>query len=99
MPKAYIMGQLNIADPEAYKAYATQVPAIVRRFGGTYLVRAGKVETLDGNPIAERNVVIEFADRAAAETFYRSADYQEILGIRLANSTGFIVLVDGVDSE
>lgn len=43
-----------------------------------------------------RVVVIEFPDKATAERFYHSPDYQEILRLRFATSTGRLFIVEGV---
>jgi len=42
-------------------------------------------------------VVLAWPDRAAAERWYNSPEYQAILPIRLANSTGVMTIVDGCD--
>jgi uncharacterized protein (DUF1330 family) len=42
-----------------------------------------------------RLVVIEFASRQAAEGWYRSPAYQELLPLRLGSSVGNLVIVDG----
>ena len=44
MPKGYVIGQIDVTDPEAYKEYAAKVPATIAHFGGRYLVRGGKSE-------------------------------------------------------
>jgi uncharacterized protein (DUF1330 family) len=42
--------------------------------------------------------ILEFPDIAAAKRFCNSPEYQKILPIRLANSTGRVVLVEGLSS-
>jgi len=42
-------------------------------------------------------VVCEFPDRASAEAWYHSEGYQRIIGDRLAHSTGFLTIVDGLE--
>ena len=59
-------------------------------------MRGGRCEAPEG-PMKERHVVIEFPDFAAAQAAYRSEEYQENLKIRLANSVGDVVLLEGVD--
>ncbi len=44
-----------------------------------------------------RRVVIEFASREAAETWYNSPEYQAILPDRINNSEGHIAIVDGFE--
>ena len=94
---AYIIGEIEITDPEAYKRYTAQTPGVIARHGGRFIVRGGNGEAVEG-AAPKRVVVIEFPDRATAKRFYQSPEYQEILKIRLSASQGRLFLVDGVDS-
>lgn len=93
---AYIIAHLQITDPERFERYREAVPPIVERYGGRYLIRGAAAESLEGEWTVPRLVVLEFADRDAAERFYRSPEYQEILPIRLGATTGTAAIVDGV---
>ena len=91
----YTVGHITVTNMEGYKEYAAQVPAIIAKHGGRYLVRGGHATDVEGAMPGDRHVVLEFPDRAAAESFYNSPEYQAILPIRLANSTGVMTIVDG----
>ncbi len=93
---AYILAQLDVHDAEGFQLYREKVAPLVERFGGRYLVRGGEITELEGKLSAPRLVIIEFADRAAAERWYRSSEYQEILPLRLNCANGTAVIVDGV---
>lgn len=95
MPKAYLIGQITITNPEAYAQYATQVPQTIAAFGGKYLVRGGHATPVEGVMPEVRNVVIEFPSRVTAETWYNSEAYQAIIRHRTDNATGTLILVDG----
>ena len=77
------------------KAYASQVPQTIAAFGGKYLVRGGHATQLEGLPQGDRNVVVEFPSREAAQAWYASEAYQAIIQHRTNNATGALVLVDG----
>jgi uncharacterized protein (DUF1330 family) len=94
---AYLIGEIEITDPETYKTYTAQTPAVIAKHGGRFIVRGGNGEALEG-AAPKRVVVIEFPDRATAKRFYGSPEYQEILKLRLSCSTGRMMLVDGVTS-
>jgi uncharacterized protein (DUF1330 family) len=94
---AYIIGEIEITDPETYKRYTARTPDVIAKHGGRFVVRGGNGEALEGAS-PRRVVVIEFPDRATAKRFYESPAYQEILKIRLSASNGRLFLVDGVDS-
>ena len=93
---AYMLANLEVHDPATFESYRDKVPAVIADFGGRYLVRGGETRTLEGELPAPRLVIIEFADRQAAERFYFSDEYQAILPLRLKSAKGTAVIVDGI---
>lgn len=94
--RGFILGRIRIDDPDAYKAYADQVPSVVADLGGTYLARGGAHETVDGGMTLDRLVIVGFSDVAAAKSFYNSEAYAPLLTIRVNSSDSNIVIVEGV---
>jgi uncharacterized protein (DUF1330 family) len=92
---AYVIAEVDVTDPEAYKLYAIKAPGVTLPAGGKYLARAGHVEALEGEPPKSRVVVIEFEDLEKARAFYYGKAYQEIIPLRQAASKGRLFLVDG----
>jgi len=95
-PRAYMIAEINMTSPEAYAPYAAQAPAVLARYGGRYLARGGRTESLEGAAPAPRVAVVEFPSMAAAQTFYTSPEYSKIRPIRQSGSTGRFFLVEGV---
>lgn len=101
MPKkaimaAYIVVQVNVHNPEAYEEYRKRVPATLALYDGKFLVRGGKVETLEGDWTPQRFVLLEFPTFERAKEWHASPEYQEIVGIRYDNSDGQMIVVQGV---
>ena len=96
MPKGYWIGRVDVSNEDGYKAYAAANPAIFKKFGGRFVVRAGKFECPEGTSYT-RNVVIEFPDYATALACYRSPEYQANIKVRQPHSTADIVIVEGYD--
>src|SRR5580704_11549134 len=71
MAKGYWIGRVDVHNEEGYKPYAAANPAIFKKFGGRFVVRAGKYENPEGGS-RSRNVVIEFPDYAAALAGYKA---------------------------
>jgi uncharacterized protein (DUF1330 family) len=96
VPKGYWIGHVDVADPEAYKAYVAANAKAFAKYGGRFLVRGGAVTPKEGT-LRSRHVVIEFADYATARACYDSAEYQAALAVRAPISTGDLVVVEGYD--
>jgi uncharacterized protein (DUF1330 family) len=92
---AYVIAEVEVTNAEGYEAYRTQVPATLEQYGGTYVVRGGAIDSLEGES-AGRMVILQFEDVVAAKRWYNSPEYQAIVGTRHANSTGRLTLVEGV---
>lgn len=94
---AYLIADVEVTDQDTYATYATQVPPIIKQYGGRYLVRGGKTETPEGDWRPARLVVLAFDDLAAAKRFYDSKEYQAIIEFRHRASGSRLVLVEGYD--
>jgi uncharacterized protein (DUF1330 family) len=94
-PKGYVVAEITVADPEAYKQYAATVPPIVAKFSGKYLVRGGQTVAVEGDPPSGRIVVIEFDSLAAARSFEESPEYQAIAPLRRKAARSRVFLVEG----
>ena len=93
---AYVIAEIDITDPAAYEDYRRQVPDVIARYGGKYVVRGGKVEALEGGWSPKRIAVVEFPSMEQALKFYRSPEYAPLLRIRQKASRGKLVIVEGV---
>ena len=96
MPKGYWIARVDVADPEAYKAYVAANAEPFRKFGAHFLVRAGRFDNPEGSS-RTRNVVIEFPSYQAALDCWTSPGYQAALKLRLAVSTIDLVIIEGYD--
>jgi uncharacterized protein (DUF1330 family) len=96
MPKGYWIARVDVNSEEGYKPYAAANPAIFKKFGGRFVVRAGKFEAPEGST-RSRNVVIEFPDYATALACYRSPEYQANIKRRQPHSVIDLVIIEGYD--
>ncbi len=96
MAKGYWIARVDVKSEEGYKPYAAANPAIFRKFGGRFVIRGGKSESVEGTA-RTRNVVIEFPDFASALACYRSPEYQQNMKIRLPHAVADILVIEGYD--
>ncbi len=94
-PKAYAIAEVNVTNPAMYQKYIAAVSPVVARFGGKYLVRAGRVVTLEGKAPTGRFIVIEFPSLAVAQQFESSPEYRAVAPLRLRAAHSRLFLVEG----
>jgi uncharacterized protein (DUF1330 family) len=92
---AYVMGEIEVTEPATYEEYRKQVMAVVTKYGGRFIVRGGKVETLEGGWAPKRFVALEFPSMEQARKFYGSAEYVPLIALRQKASRGKLILVEG----
>ena len=93
--KAYVIAAETVKDEAMFGEYRKVVPETLVPFGGQFVARGGNLTVLEGEWPHRRLVIIEFPSRAAAEGWYRSAEYQRIISLRLKSSVGSLIIVDG----
>jgi len=94
---AYIIGRMQVREPSWLEKYRATVPSLIARHGGRYVVRGGKMETLEGQaPLPTSFVVLEFPTMDDARGFYRDPDYAPFIKLRQAGSDLEMVLVEGL---
>ena len=92
---AYVIAEIEVTDPVAYEEYRRQVPAVVTKFGGRFIVRGGKIDPREGGWAPKRIVVVEFPSMAQAQKWYDSPDYAPLIKLRQKASKGKLILVEG----
>ena len=90
---AYVIAFLTVTNRERYAGYSSGFAAILQQYRGRLLLVDDDVTVLEGAPEPGRHVILEFDDRASAEAWYRSPEYQGILPHRLAGSTTHFVAI------
>jgi uncharacterized protein (DUF1330 family) len=93
---AYFVAEIEITNQAGFEPYRAAAPATIAQYGGRYLTRGSTVELIEGGPEPKRVVILEFPDVTAVKRWYDSSEYQKILPIRLANSTGRAFILEGV---
>jgi uncharacterized protein (DUF1330 family) len=93
---AYVIVEMSVTDPVAIEEYRRLAGAAVAAYGGRFLVRGGRSETLDGDWSPQRIVVIEFPGFEQARQWRASAEYRAACAIRDRAARTRMILVEGV---
>ena len=91
----YVIAQLRVNEPEAFKEYVKQNTVAVAQYGGKFLVRGGEMEVLEGECPYPRAVVLEFPSVEVARAWYDSPEFEEVKALRQATSDSNLMLVEG----
>lgn len=91
---AFVIYLGDVLDAQAYEVYKEHVEPNILAAGGSYVVRGGDVDLLEGDLPAQRTVILEFPSREAALTWYRSEEYAEIKRLREGVARASVYVVD-----
>ena len=76
-------------------SYLEGIDATLKLFGGRFLIHGGPRTDLEG--ACDRDlIVIAFPDQAAAQAWYASPAYRDLLPLRRDHAGGEVFLIDGV---
>jgi uncharacterized protein (DUF1330 family)/uncharacterized protein YjiS (DUF1127 family) len=94
MSKAYWIVRVSVRDEARYPEYLAAAKPAFEKFGARFIVRGGAFEAMEG-VARDRNVVVEFADRATATACYRSPEYDAAKAIRQKYADADFIIIDG----
>lgn len=95
----YLISDVTILDQDLYAEYAGQVPALVERYGGRYLVRGGGVVPLGGSWRPERIVLVQFETMDLVQDFLDCAEYRALVPLRQQSSISRTIIVEGYNHD
>ena len=93
---AYVVVNVEVLNPVRYQDYVKAVPATLAAFGGRFLVRGGKAESLEGTYQPRRFVIIEFESAERARAWWSSAEYAAPKALRQSIARTDLLIVEGV---
>jgi uncharacterized protein (DUF1330 family) len=93
---AYVIMNIDVKDPSAYEEYKARVPALIRKYGGEYLVRAGKFVIVEGDWKPSRLVILRFPDITSAQGLNNDPEYQPLKTLRHRVCKTDMVVVEGL---
>jgi len=93
---AYVINDMDVTDPALLDEYKKLSPPTVAQYGGRFLARGGRTETLEGDWTPRRLVILEFPDYEQAKAWVDSPEYAPARRLRQKASRSNIVLIEGV---
>ena len=64
---AYVIGNIEITEPAAFREYRERVGATVEQYGGKFVIRGGEVDPKEGDCQPRLLVMLEFPSLEQAD--------------------------------
>lgn len=96
MSSAYIVANVTVTNPAQYEEYKKWSSAAMQAHGAEVCVRGGKVESLEGDWVPDRLVILKFPSWEAAKVFDTSPEYGKARTARQGAAIMRMILVEGV---
>src|SRR5262245_22623967 len=93
---AYVINDMEVLDPQLLEEYKKLSPATVAQYGGRFLARGGRCETIEGAWSPKRLVILEFPSFEQAKAWIDSPEYAPARRQRQKASRSNIVVLEGV---
>ena len=93
---AYVIADVEVKDQALFDDYRSKVSATIEKYGGSYVVRGGATQVLEGEWQPHRLVVLEFPTLERAQEWYNSPDYKPLIALRQRAADTTVVLAEGV---
>src|SRR5688572_6485580 len=93
---AFVVVELEVFDKEKYEIYKQMVPGTLEPYGGRFIVRGGKVETLEGDWLPERFVILEFPSMEKAKAWSDSPEYAPARAVRHQTARSRMIAIEGL---
>jgi uncharacterized protein (DUF1330 family) len=97
MPKGYAIFTETIRDQAGYDGYVQKAVPTILQSGGRPIVVFDDPEVIEGQWHGRRTVILEFDSVQAARKWYRSPQYQAIVGERHAAAEANAAIVGGYE--
>lgn len=93
---AFVIFEIEVTDMGNYEGYKQLAAPTLSSYGGTYIVRGGQAETLEGDWHPKRIVVLQFENVERAKSWINSPEYAEARALRHKYAISKAIVVEGV---
>jgi uncharacterized protein (DUF1330 family) len=94
---AYVIVDIEVTDPVGYDDYKKLAPPIVALYGGVYIARGGKAESLEGGWESQRLVILKFPSIEQAKLWLNSPEYASARELRHKYTKSKMIVVEGLE--
>jgi len=92
----YVIADIEVTDPEGFEEYKKLAGPAVEQYGGKYIARGGRVETLEGDWAPTRLVLLQFDNGEQAQRWWTSPEYEKAKAVRQKTANARLIMVEGL---
>ncbi len=92
---AYVINDMDVTDVALLEEYKKLSPTTVTQYGGRFMVRGGRLESLEGEWNPKRLVILEFPSMDQAKAWINSSEYAPARALRQEASHSNLIVVEG----
>jgi uncharacterized protein (DUF1330 family) len=96
---SYLIIDVDVHDSAMYQTYLREVPRLIAKHDGEYLVRGGTHEVLEGSWEPHRLVLLRFPSEQAVHDFVTDPEYEPLKTIREQYTDTIMLMVEGVEAQ
>lgn len=85
----------EIVEKQKYGEYIQKVPQTIKRFGGEYLARGGRIKVVSGDWHPCRLIIVKFESMEKFNAWWNSPEYQAIVHLREQAAKTNAVIIEG----
>jgi len=93
---AYVIVDIDATDAQAFEEYKRLAQLAVAVYGGRYLARGGRTESLEGDWVPQRLVILEFDSPSRAREWYESPEYRAARDARRLAASFRMLVTEGL---
>jgi uncharacterized protein (DUF1330 family) len=94
----YAVAEVDVTDPATFAKYAAKAPGTIAQYGGHYIIRGGKFDSIEGDA-PKRFVVIQFDSVEKAKAWEDSPEYNAIKPIRHSSAKSRVFIIEGAAAQ
>ncbi len=98
MVPGYAVAEVEVTDPATFAKYAAKAPGTIAQYGGHYIIRGGKFDSIEGDA-PKRFVVIQFESVEKAKAWEDSPEYNAIKPIRHSSAKSRVFIIEGAGAQ
>jgi uncharacterized protein (DUF1330 family) len=75
---AYMLVEITVGDQATYDRYMEQIPSVIRKYKGRYILRSSKITANSGGWKPDRIILMEFDTLAELRACFASPEYRAL---------------------